>query len=205
MKRWFALLIAGVSFSTLLCSTPGCRCVPGRWSATVSSTSYQFDLEHGRSASGGNSMDVYYDFEGRRMAIIYKGRSRAVLDFGKGMAYSISSRGCRGHGTRQKERAMCVPKEAEYLGKETLVGNVEIDLWKFPGVNSTVRSAVNRENCVPVFEEIFYKTKGYAEVESIKYTNLSVQTIDENVFKLPDDCSYFPPRFGSSKRYDPSY
>lgn len=55
---------------------------------------------------------------------------------------------------------MCIPKEAEYLGKEMLVGNVEIDLWKFPGINSTVRSAVNRENCVPVFEEIFYKTKG---------------------------------------------
>jgi len=179
------LLVSRTSSS----ETP-CRCTPDQWEGILATDEREFDLAGGRTATSESSMYVSYDYKNRKYAMIdLNTKTKAIADYGKGMKYVVRSSGCRGIQTGEQMKQMCMPDEAMFIGAFSIGGITSADLWQFTGHNnSTMKSIVVHESCIPLQEEVHLQQQSYVSIQSSLYLDVTLGISDESVFQVPDDC-----------------
>ncbi|KAI0240102.1 hypothetical protein LSAT2_009184, partial [Lamellibrachia satsuma] len=138
-----------------------CRCLPTQWEGVLQSRRRILNMSTGKWQVLEKLWTVHYDYQQKKLAAMLStdGEGKIMAD-SKGFTYMLNEAGCHAIPTGVKLERKCEPASPDAVKYFNLANGRAVVRWQHTGpVNTTTRTTVALDNCMPVGQDVYSTQK----------------------------------------------
>ncbi|KAI0240103.1 hypothetical protein LSAT2_009185 [Lamellibrachia satsuma] len=147
-----------------------CRCLPTQWEGVLQSRRRILNMSTGKWQISDHVWTMHYDYGQNKLVAMLStdGEKKIIADSSKGITYMLNEAGCHAIPTGVKPERKCEPDSLDDVKYFNLTNGRAVVRWQHMGpVNTTTRTTVALDNCMPVAQDVYSTYRGRSTIEQI--------------------------------------